>query len=402
MRCVRLGTVVLAALATSLSARAGEPFRYPEGKHGKAELRHIHGIPVLFVEGTPEEIGEQVAVLGVKPTGRLMNYPKDVVQGYFPANGVAGIKRSTGVEIAWRGLLAMGETMVPHFPPDHKKEFESLLRTHGGPRELLLAANTMFDIKKMFNHDTLFFGCSSLVVSAERSATGRAFMGRNLDFPTMGYLQEYTLVSVVRPMGKQAFVTVGFPGLIGVLSGMNEKGLAIAVLEVYAAKDGSSPFQNGTPYAMTFRRILEECSTVEEAIKLVTKTKRTTMSNLAICDQQGGGILEITPKSVVYRQSSDGVCPCTNHFNSPELARTDQNNLFDTMERYRKLSKAKELPKVSLVDLAARLHDANLGDCTMQTMIFEPATLKLHLSLAPCPSSQHLPKELDLAALLKR
>jgi isopenicillin-N N-acyltransferase like protein len=386
----------------TICSPAGEPFRYPEAKQGKGRLQYVNGLPVLFVEGSPEEIGEQVAILGLKPAGKLLNYPRDVLDGYYPQSKVIGINRETGKEIAWRGLLAICETMVEHFPADHKKEFDALAKAHGGQRELLLAANTMFDVKKMFSHDTFFFGCSSLVISPERSATGHAFMGRNLDFPTMGYLQDYTLVTVYKPTGKHAFVSIGFPGMIGIISGMNDAGLALAVLEVYNSKDGSARYQNGQPYAMTYRRMLEECTTIEEAIKLLEGTKRTTMCNLAVCDKNAGGILEITPKSVIYRKPEDGVCPCTNHFNSAELAKEGQNNLYNTLERFQKLSKVKECPKVALIDLAARLHDANLGDATLQTMIFQPTEMKLHLSLAPCPSSQHLPRELDVGEMVKR
>jgi hypothetical protein len=389
------GTLFLVAILP-LAVRAEEPFRYTEGRHGPAELRYVQGVPVLTVGGSAEEMAEQVARLTLHSSGRLLHYPKDVLDAFFPQGNVAGVKRETGLAVAWRGLLTVGEGMVPHFPPDHKREFDALLKASGVDRDVLLAANTMFDVKKMFDHKKLIFGCSSLVVSAERSQTGQPFMGRNLDFPTMGYLQDYSMVIVYRPTGKHAFLCIGFPGVVGVLSGMNEKGLSVAVLEVYASSDGAARYQAGTPYAMTYRRILEECSTVAEAIKLLEGTKRSTMCNLAICDKHGGGILEITPKSVVYRRAADGVTPCTNHFNSTELAIDKQGNLFDTLDRYQKLEKAKELPKVGLSDLTARLHDANLGDATFQTMIFEPATLKLHLALAPCPSSGNKLRVLDV------
>jgi hypothetical protein len=57
-------------LATALGAPGrvvGEPFRYPEAKHGAGELRSINRIPVLMVAGTPEEMGEQMGVLALKP-----------------------------------------------------------------------------------------------------------------------------------------------------------------------------------------------------------------------------------------------------------------------------------------------------------------------------------------------
>src|SRR5262249_17735234 len=58
----------LALLAPAARAdKPSTPFRYPEARHGKGELRYVRGVPVLTVEGTPEEIGEQVGVLALKP-----------------------------------------------------------------------------------------------------------------------------------------------------------------------------------------------------------------------------------------------------------------------------------------------------------------------------------------------
>src|SRR5438552_3131540 len=61
---------VLLSLAVGTAGARGGPFRYPEGKHGKGELRYVHGLPVLTVAGTPEEIGEQVGVLALRPARR--------------------------------------------------------------------------------------------------------------------------------------------------------------------------------------------------------------------------------------------------------------------------------------------------------------------------------------------
>ena len=47
------------------------------------------------------------------------------------------------------------------------------------------------------------------------------------------------------------------------------------------------------------------------------------------------------------------------------------------------------------------MHAANQGAETFQTMIFEPATLKLHLAIGSCPSSALPLTELDLRQLLK-
>jgi hypothetical protein len=363
------------ALLAPAWIRAAEPFRYPEGKHGKGELKYIHGMPVLQLEGKPAEIGEQMAILTAKPAGKLLNYPKDFL-------------KHIKLEFAWPLIVNMGKSLLPHFPPDHLQELESGVKATNLDRDMFIAANTMFDIKKVL-------GCSTLIVEPQRSATKGILFGRNLDFPTLGYLNEYSLVIVCRPEGKHAFAAVGFPGCIGVLSGMNDAGLTLAVLEVYSAGDNSVKFDaEGTPYALCFRRLLEECATVDEALKLLKSMKRTTRLNLAICDPKGGAVFEITPKTVAVRRSENGICPCTNHFCTKELGTATR------CWRYPLLEKSKEMEKLAVADVAKKLDEVHQGDLTLQTMVFEPAALKLHLAIGKTPTSALPLKTLELAEML--
>jgi isopenicillin-N N-acyltransferase like protein len=369
--------LVFVLLSLVPGARAGEPFRYPEGHHGKGELRYVNGLPVLAIEGTPEEMGEQTAALTARPAARLLDYPRAFL-------------RSQHLEATWPALLLMSRSMAPHFPPRYLRELDAGVKASGVNRDLVVLANTVFDIKKIA-------GCSALLVDPERSATRGPLFGRNLDFPTLGYLQEYSLVVVARPEGKHAFASVGFPGLIGCLSGMNDAGLALSILEVYAARDGASKFDpTGTPYALCFRRILEECTTVEEAERLVRSMKRTTMLNLAVCDVRGGVVFEMTPRSVVVRRPREGLCACTNHFRTPELATSLRCSRYDALEESRKLQ------TLGLADVQRRLHAANQGALTLQTMVFESAQLRLHLAIGRCPSSALPLKTLDLAAVFQK
>jgi hypothetical protein len=362
-------------LCLSLSMAWGGEFRYPEGQHGRGELRYINGLPVLSVAGTPEQIGEQVAALTARSVGPLLDYPKSYL-------------RRQGRETLWPGLVSVGRSMLANFPEAYRRELDAAVKQSGIERDLLIVGNTMFDMKKIG-------GCSTLIVEPARSTTGGPLFGRNLDFPTLGILEKYNLITVCRPEGKHAFASIGFPGMLGCLSGMNDAGLAVATLEVYSAADGSASFSLlGTPYAMCYRRILEECTTIDEAEKLLRSLRRTTHMNLAVCDRQRGAVLEMTPKSVVRREAEAGFCPCTNHFRSAELATAT------ACHRYDALNEAGRLPKLGLREVAARMHAANQGPDTFQTMIFEPAALKLHLAIGSCPSSALPLIELNLQPLL--
>jgi hypothetical protein len=358
-------------------ASAAAPFRYPEARHGKGELKYLNGLPVLVVEGTPEQIGEQIGALTPRALARLLGFS----QAFLDAHGLGS---------AWPQLTRMGKVMLPQFPADYRKELQAMTRSSRLDFETAVVGNIFPDLKKIG-------GCSTLIVEPNRSATGRLLFGRNLDYPTLDFLHLYTLVTVYRPRGKHAFASVGFPGLLGCLSGMNDAGLSLATLEVYRTRDGAPLFDpRGVPYLMTYRRILEECTTVAEAEKLLRSVKRTTLNNLAICDRQGGAVFEITPKSVVVRRSADGICPCTNHFCTRELG---------TGVRCRRLNilcECRALKTIGLADVAKKLDGVNQGSLTLQTMIFEPAALRLHLAIGKCPSSKLPLKRLDLGPLLKR
>jgi predicted choloylglycine hydrolase len=154
---------------------------------------------------------------------------------------------------------------------------------------------------------------------------------------------------------------------------------------------------SGTPYALCYRRILEECSTIDEARTLLKSMKRTATTNLAVADREGIAVFEVTPTSVIVRRSVNGACVSTNHFCSDELRPFWRFNIYQTLDRYKTLDSSQaSREKLSLADLQAGLHAACKNDETMQTMIFEPETLKVHLAIGSCPSSARELKTLDL------
>jgi predicted choloylglycine hydrolase len=238
------------------------------------------------------------------------------------------------------------------------------------------------------------FGCSSLLVDPPRSKTGGPLVARNLDFYDLGYLHRYSLVTVYRPKDKHAFASIGFAGVLGCLSGMNDAGLGLAVHEVFLSRDGAPLFNpRGTPYTLLFRRILEECTTIAEAEKLLRGAERTTMFNLALCDRSGVAVVEATPKSVVTRRGENGLCACTNHFRSPDLA-----TILISL-RYRTLMQYQNYPKLDLADLTGALKRVAHPRMTIHAMIFEPATLRAHVALGRPPATDLPLQPLELGPL---
>lgn len=372
-RALIVQAMLTMAVLVAIEARAAEPFRYREGQSGSGRLEYVNGLPVLTVQGSPEEMGQQAAVLTAETTRALIAYPKDLLALF-------------GKERQWARLEQVGQTMLPQFPPHHLRELEAFARAARVERSLLLAVNVLVDAYRGA------FACSSLIVQPERSATKAPLFGRNLDFYSLGRLQDYSLVTVYRSPGKHAFASVGFPGMLGCLSGMNDAGLSLAVHEVFLTRDGAPMFNpRGTPYLFAFRRILEECTTVAEAEKLLKSVPRTTLFNLAVCDRQRGAVLEATPKSVVLREAKDGICACVNHFCTEEL------RTMTLSRRFGILAQAAAIPALELTDVTKKLHEVSQGRMTLQTMVFEPVALRLHLAIGRAPTTALPLKQLDLA-----
>lgn len=358
------------------AARAEQNRAFVESRSGDGELRYINELPVLMVAGTPAEIGRQKAALTGDAMRKLSEYPDKLLERW-------------GRKERLPEYVRMCKALMPQVPADHRDEMKAAATQSNISPEIGIEGNLLPDVYRGS------FACSSLIVDAEHSATGGPLFGRNLDFYTLGLLDKYSLVTIHRPKGKHAFASIGFAGLFGCLSGMNDAGLALAVHEVFISRDGAAMFNpKGVPYSFSFRRVLEECSNVAEAEKLIRSMERTTILSLAVCDRHDAAVFEMTPKSVMVRGKSDGILACTNHFRSNDLA-----PVFGYCPRYNKLIQARKLNQLGVPEVAKKLHEVNMGRLTTQTMIFEPATLKLHLAIGSCPASALPLKAVELKPL---
>jgi hypothetical protein len=355
----------------SAGVLADEPFRYPEGKHGKGELKYVNGLPVLVVAGTPEEMGEQIGILGVKPVAKKMD----------------GLVRKL-IGPAWPLVVRACDSLYRRFPPDYQSQVEAMAKSSGIDRDTLIVANAIADVQHLAK-------CSVLVIEPSRSATGQMLVGRNWDNNPIGDLPKLGLVIIERPAGKHAFAAVSFPGLLISASVMNDAGLTLASNDVIESKDGSPRFNiQGTPGTVGARRLMEECANLDDADKLLKTMTATVRANLILCDRKGSVVYEITPKTVSQRRGNNGICVCTNHFLSPGLS-TDEK-----CWRYSKLMDLDKRAKFSVDDVAKAMQEVSQGKGTIQSMIFEPSPLRMHVSLGEGPAKNEPYKALDCAKLL--
>ena len=110
--------VVCLLSCSVFAAHADEPFRYPTGRLGNAEMRYINDLPVLTVGGSPQEIGTAVGALALKPGRRILPFTRELLKA----------EHSEG---AWPLFVRVGKGMVTHFPADYRVEMNAIARSAG-------------------------------------------------------------------------------------------------------------------------------------------------------------------------------------------------------------------------------------------------------------------------------
>lgn len=333
---------------------------YPEVEHGTGKLRYINDVPVFVASGSPEQIGEAYAKLVILPAEELMKR-------------VPEFTRRMGVEKLFPMIVKSGDTLIRRMPEEYIREIDAAGKVAGVERAQCVFGNTMADFYKIA-------GCSTIIIDKDRSKTGGPILGRNFDWPPFDGIPEHSLVVVLKPEGKRAFATVVMPPVLGVFSGMNDAGLCVTMNEIQTAADGSPRVDTaGLPRLYIYRRVLEECTTVAEAEKLLRELKPTSATSLTVCDPNGGAVFEVSPRTFKVRNGEAGICLNTNHFRIDGLKTSTICFRYAELDRKRRASGDR---KFGVKDVIEDLKSVHQKKWTMHSMVFEPADRKLHVTFS--------------------
>ncbi|HLL88530.1 MAG TPA: C45 family peptidase, partial [Tepidisphaeraceae bacterium] len=251
--------------------------------------------------------------------------------------------------------------------PEHRAEVAALAKAADLPQSQVMLGQCFLDLIPMT-------ACSTIALPAGASPDGVARFGRNLDFPSLGVADKHSTLFVQKPAGKHAFVSIGWPGLIGVLTGMNEHGLTLANMEV----SRMPRVPTAMPYMLLYRRVLEECRTVDEAVALLRRTPKQTANNLMLMDAAGDrAVVELTPHSVTVRRAGESQpLVSTNHQRgSKDLDSPGRCSRFD----YMRDTGTRQFGTIDERAVEGMLAKVGVR-MTLQSMVFEPSARVMHLS----------------------
>lgn len=122
---------------------------------------------------------------------------------------------------------------------------------------------------------------------------GKLLQLRALDWNMDGPFRDYAAIQVFHAQGSdpkaRTFLTVGFPGFIGALTGINDARVAISEIGVsYPDPSFGSESRIGVPFIFMLREILEYDTSLQAAIERMQKKRRTCDLILGVGDGKEG------------------------------------------------------------------------------------------------------------------
>jgi hypothetical protein len=290
------------------------------------------------------------------------------------------------------GLLKMlARRFWPFIPDPYKEEMAAAARAaHVGLGALLLL-NVADDLANNSPR------CSALAVGEGRTG-GPYLMGRNLDYPVFTKVLS-SLKTLFRweGAGGVEVASLAWPGYLGVCTGTNRAGVALAQLSSMS-RDRTT---DGVPASLRFRQALEEGRNVAEVAARVMELPGTIGNNLMLCGPEEAAVVELSARRAVVRRPRGGLITATNHYQSPRMGplkgRFPPRPPFSVLSSYhfteaysasrdrrlRQLAAGKKLGPSDLQTILADDRIANAG--TAVCAVFAPAVGTLWVALRAEP-----------------
>ena len=293
--------------------------RYYDGNF----LRHSEsGLWELFVKGDAFQRGEAIGKL----SSDLLHYQEkvfvDQIREIVPSDSYLKFLRFF--------IVLFNRHLGENVLEEYRNEIYgiSLSCTHeydfiGTPYERQLNYHSAHDLGHAMQ-DYMLVGCSSFATWGTQSADSSLLIGRNFDFYVGDAFAENKQVAFYTPDQGYKFASVGWPGMIGVLSGMNETGLTVTI---NAAKS-AVPTGSATPISILTREILQYASTIDEAFAIAKKRKTFVSESILIGSAKDGkaAIIEKSPeKTVLFKGKESDRLISTNHYQSEEFSKDERN-----------------------------------------------------------------------------
>lgn len=217
---------------------------------------------VLFLEGSPEEMGAAHGELYA-----------DGIDAMYKKIAMVGMAFTLQKKVSFIDKVHEATRRGKGYTP--KRFFDEM---DACAEKAGLGADYLYQI----NFFSEMFHCSGVALRGKATADGKVRHVRVLDYMRDIGLQDWATLMVFMPKDYNAWISVTYPGFIGTVSCMNERGLAMGEM----GGDGEGKW-DGLSMTFLMRRVMEECATVDEAIALLKAQPLTCDYYYVLSDKNG-------------------------------------------------------------------------------------------------------------------
>ncbi len=356
------------------------------------------GLYELYVEGKPFERGVINGKLTQELVQRQEDHFNDQINKLVPSNFYRHFLKYF---IGW-----FNRHLADNITEEYKEEIYGVSNAAdekynyiGSNYQRILNYHAAHDIGHALQSMALV-GCTSFGTWGNPTDSNM-IIGRNFDFYVGDKFAEDKLVAFFHPSEGYRFMTVTWGGFIGVVSGMNEKGLTVTI---NAAKS-SIPSGSATPVSLVAREVLQYAKNIDEAIAITRKRKMFVSESFLVgsAADNKAVIIEKTPDSLDIYDPQKKFIVCANHFQSKGLGNSQSNleQLNESASDYR-FKRVMELldttgsntvqKTINLLRDRKGLHNTDIGMgnekainqlISHHSIVFEPKKLLVWVSTSP-------------------
>ncbi len=318
------------------------------------------GLYELYVEGKPYERGVANGKLTAELLQKQEGYFNDQIEKMIPSKFYLHFLKYF---VGW-----FNRDLAKYVTPEYKAEIYGVSASAsdrynyiGSRYQRILNYHAAHDIGHALQNLALV-GCTSFGTWGGKSTDSNMIIGRNFDFYVGEHFSENKIVAFENPSEGHKFMSVTWGGFIGVVSGMNDRGLTVTI---NAAKS-SIPTGSATPVSLVAREILQYAENIPEAIAIAKKRKMFVSESFLVGSAEDGKavIIEKTPDSMAIYDPNKNYIICANHFQSDGLENLTSNQVqireSASEYRYQRLQELLDSTKQNTVQrTVAILRDRN-------------------------------------------
>lgn len=387
----------------AISSVQAAPGAAPALTFGDSSLTWVGGLPVLRLRGDAHAIGAAHGRLLAPSLAAVVRAAAPSIENTVSDDGMLG-GTTHGMRLAWRwrfiddGLNDQDRRMVAGLTRGAAASgvtlsFEDLVRT-----QAVLDVGAASPRTDEAEHKNV--ARSLTVIARQAQAPARVWIGRTFALPGLddGGDASIPVVTFARPEGRIPWASVGWPGSVGVVTGVNTHGIAVMVGP--ARTSDVRPTRTARPVALLVRTVLEQAKTLDEAIKLIEGTPTLGSAVLVVVDGSSGTwvLVERTPSKAITernpRSPAIGDILTTNALSAdPENDRA--RRMLPAPGRIERAAKLVRAPLPDVAAMAQVLRDQRALDESprpighrgliddgraMHTVILDPTSLELWVS----------------------